>query len=316
MSIAFGFYLLYSDIRKIPLDTHITVSHFVSLINILCQNSLHEQHTTSHIERIVKCENKFPMNACFHAVVTSALMAKKLTSNGFHHLFVKDEFPGVSPKSRRLFECTKIEFSFADKLYDILLKLGTEHLTRFHLMLANDDLLCMQNKVWFHYRAFHYYIQKDYTRVLDLGTLQTPRDDLISRLSTPDLYSGISECMSLYQNNIILLDDDILKVVGLLLLYDARYLKELHNGNKDWISSDFLMIYLKIQCLLKLGRSKDTALTVFNEIRDNNTLMHFEKIIKMFLICKILRYVSPVPSQHRERYGSVPLQFRFTEIQE
>ena len=316
MSTAFGFYLLYSFVTLGPIEVRITVSHFVNLINILCRNPFLGGKATLHqTEPKDNLEKNFPMDICFEAVVRSSL-SDQTPRKCYHYTELNNESRYIHPMNRKLFEYTKLKFALTDKLYDILVKLGTEHLTRFHMILANDLLHHRRNKIWFHYRAMHLYKEKRFRKVLTLGHLQPARENyFFDFLPTPEFQPAVSECLSLYQHNIILLDDDILQVIGLLLLYDNNHLNKLHRLNKDWISPNFLVTYLKIQCLLKLGESENKVAAAFGDIGCDAKLMHFEKVVKFFIQRKISRHTFPVPppqseANARNAHGYITIRFR------
>ena len=84
----------------------------------------------------------WPMDVCFQAVVKSSLNTNHLWARSFiHENSVEIASKHLDESSRQRFKNGEIEITKQDELYEILVKLGTEHLTKFHLILANEKII-------------------------------------------------------------------------------------------------------------------------------------------------------------------------------
>ena len=296
VSVAVGFYRIYlfvaSKSKQMKFETRSNLGQFSHLFHILCLNRVNKHQTTGGVLKMCNSIRTYwPLDVCFQAVVKSSLNTNHLSEIFIHENSVEIACKHMDESSRQRFKNGEIEITKQDELYEILVKLGTEHLTKFHLILANEEILGEQNPIWYHFRALYYYQKNDYEYIMNLPRHPPPKK-LTSESFFQDWHPSVfSECLSVCQHCIVLLDDNILQIIGLLTILNEDILDKLYKERKQWISPGFLVAYLKIQCCMKLSRSTEDIKAEYDVMR-NNKLMYFEGIIKFFIDRKIQRYVS------------------------
>ena len=158
----------------------------------------------------------------------------------------------------------KIVFTQGEELFKILFKLAIKCYTKCHKQMIVDNDLKDTNFVSLHYKALYWFRKKQYEEVLDLHkrTYEILNTNFPSK--KPFNQEHVSSfCISICHKTALLLNDDLVMVMGLIMLCNREIINQVHKLTFLYVTPKYFLDYLRILSLMKLERSKSDIIDAF-----------------------------------------------------
>ena len=168
---------------------------------------------------------------------------------------------------------TAVQLDTAD-LVELLQQSAVEHLTTFRELEA-QKFASVLNIVTTEYAALYAYKCGDYQRCFQLSMHNV--HSLVGDNPTEEDWA-----VFLYPEFMQLMDDDVVSLIGLMLIVDPLCREEAEHY-EDFVSQLVLSLYLMTQCQIKLHRRVTSLIQTFNYIKVSRQLVNEERTVDQLL---------------------------------